>query len=86
MFSCEFKKVFKNYFFYRTTPVAVSEGICPICIYSFSEAVLKKMFLKFRKIKETHYIESLFLNIVAGLCDKNTFFNVFIPLISFDTS
>ena len=74
MFSREFKKIFKNYFFYRTTPVAVSECICPICIYSFSEAALKKVFLKFRKIKETHYIESLFLNIVTGLCDKNTFF------------
>ena len=50
VFSREFKKTFKNYFFYRTTPVAVSECICPICIYSFSEAALKKMFLKFRKI------------------------------------
>ena len=60
VFSREFKKIFKNYFFYRTTPVAVSECICPICIYSFSEAALKKMFLKFGKINmKTTVFESL---------------------------
>ena len=65
VFSCEFSKIFKTTFFYRTTPVAASEkeadSATPTTLSKTitSDVKTECLFLKITKTQRRHKIEKI---------------------------